>query len=163
MAKKKITITTKSITRKEFLENFTGKKLKTMKESLKIGDLEAKYNIDAFHGYCHSVPIPVRLLRSRISKQDEYAISQMIAHVVNKEKGTFARTAQFLDKHPAGTAKGDLVRKGIKWTIEGGKEGQAAMDEMWAKPEGYKVGKYEVAWLPTKKTRYKTKKKGKKK
>ena len=133
------------ISRKDFLGMFKGKKLKQMQEGMKKMDLSKKYDIDTFSGVCHSVPIPTRLLKSRISKSNEHAIAQMVAHVVNKERGQFAKTVEFLDKHPIGTPEGDLVRKGIKWTKKCGKESQEALDELWKKPKGYVVGPYEVS------------------
>ena len=133
------------ISREDFLSTFKGKKLKKMQESMAKMDLSKKHNIDTFSGVAHSVPIPTHLLKSRISKSNEHVIAQMVAHIVNKERGMLARTVEFLDKHPAGTPEGDLVRKGIKWTKKCGKESDEALNELWKKPKGYVVGPYEVS------------------
>jgi hypothetical protein len=80
-----------------------------VKNSMEDFDFEAKSGAESFGYVAHSVPIPTHLLSSKISKNDNYMISRMVAMRVNEALGKAARTVQYV----ANTPKNNANRKRI--------------------------------------------------
>ena len=140
MAKPKVSI--RRISEKEMYEGMSPKRIERLKEDLYNIRFASKLNLEVFGGTSASVPIPVHLLGRKLSKNDEYLISQMVALIVNDHAARYAKTAQYIHKAPKDDKHSLMIVKNSKYAVKRGKEHKALLKKLWARKE--KLKKHEM-------------------
>jgi hypothetical protein len=139
---KKLKITARRITEEEAVEGLSPKRAAALKKDLMDLRYASKHKIETFNGSYSSVPIPLHILKSKISKEDEHNIYQLVAMVVNKLKGRHARTVRFVSSLPKESEHRQRIIKQCKYSERRGQEDKVALDKLWKRKE--KLKKHEL-------------------
>jgi hypothetical protein len=138
-------ITTKWISKKEFLDSVEDRKRKKAHiESFRQHDIEVKHGIDMLGATAHSIPVPTHVLKSRISKKDQYTIHQMVAMIENKYKARLAKTIRFILKRDKNHKDVQTILKNTGHVIETGEADELALDALWKRSKTQKLAKHEL-------------------
>lgn len=140
MTKPKITM--RQVSDKEMFEGMSKKTIDRLKKDVANIKFASKNKMEIFGGTFSSIPIPLHLLARKLSKQDEYIISQMIAFIVNDAHARCAKTVQYINKMPKDHPQVKMILKNTNYAIKRGKEHKDILDKLWKRKD--KIKKHEM-------------------
>lgn len=104
----------------------------TKKTAMDLGFEDAS-GAESFGFIAASVPLPLHLLQSKISKNDAHTISRMVAMRVNEAMARAARTVQYVAKAPIKNSNRTRILDNTKFTIKYGDKAKNDIKKLFNK------------------------------
>lgn len=139
-------IKSRPVSDEELKKELPKKKYVEMMESLRLIKFASKHKISDFNSTAGLIPIPLHLLKSRISKEDEYYIYKFVAIRCNEQQYQDMRSFLFLMEN-SDLPEVKIIMEKLKKYGKQKKYYREFMNNIWKRPEksGFKPGDLTLA------------------